>query len=314
MKILVMGGNGFIGSKIVEILSNKKHSVTVMDNNETYGVITKEGLKKLQQYRQRNWKSVMKLDGDVSNRDDVLKAFRGPPEVVIHLASYPRAKIVNNNPMLGVKNIVEGTVNLLWHCDKLKIKKFVFISSSMIYGHFSDGAKEDSDSKPTSLYGESKLVAERYTKHYHNHNGINYDIVRPSGVYGPGDMDDRVLSKFFAKAMANETIEVHDGNNKVDFTYVDDTANGIVKCALADAYNMSFNITAGNATSLGVAAKKIIALTGSKSKIVDTGLHKLYPRRGTLDITRAKKLLGYEPKTTFDEGLKKYYEWLQNKI
>ena len=314
MKILVVGGNGFIGSKIVEILSNKKHSVTVMDNNETYGVITKEGLKKLQQYRQRNWKSVMKLDGDVSNRDDVLKAFRGPPEVVIHLASYPRAKIVNNNPMLGVKNIVEGTVNLLWHCDKLKIKKFVFISSSMIYGHFSDGAKEDSDSKPTSLYGESKLVAERYTKHYHNHNGINYDIVRPSGVYGPGDMDDRVLSKFFAKAMANETIEVHDGNNKVDFTYVDDTANGIVKCALADAYNMSFNITAGNATSLGVAAKKIIALTGSKSKIVDTGLHKLYPRRGTLDITRAKKLLGYEPKTTFDEGLKKYYEWLQNKI
>ena len=75
-----------------------------------------------------------------------------------------------------------------------------------------------------------------------------------------------------------------------------------------------FNITAGNATSLRVAAEKIIALTGSKSKIVDTGLHKLYPRRGTLDITRAKKLLGYEPKTTFDEGLKKYYEWLQNKI
>ena len=314
MKILVMGGNGFIGSKIVEILSNKKHSVTVMDNNETYGVITKEGLKKLQQYRQRNWKSVMKLDGDVSNRDDVLKAFRGPPEVVIHLASYPRAKIVNNNPMLGVKNIVEGTVNLLWHCDKLKIKKFVFISSSMIYGHFSDGAKEDSDSKPTSLYGESKLVAERYTKHYHNHNGTNYDIVRPSGVYGPGDMDDRVLSKFFAKAMANETIEVHDGNNKVDFTYIDDTADGIIKCALSDAHNMSFNITAGNAISLRIAAEKIIALTGSKSKIVDTGMNKIYPRRGTLDISRAKNLIGYQPQVNFDEGLKRYYGWLQNKI
>ena len=314
MKILVMGGNGFIGSKIVEILSNTKHSVTVMDNNETYGVITKEGLKKLQQYRQRNWKSVMKLDGDVSNRDDVLKAFRGPPEVVIHLASYPRAKIVNNNPMLGVKNIVEGTVNLLWHCDKLKIKKFVFISSSMIYGHFSDGAKEDADSKPNNLYGESKLVAERYTKHYHNHYGLNYDIVRPSGVYGPGDMDDRVLSKFFAKAMANETIEVHDGNNKVDFTYVDDTADGIIKCALSDAHNMSFNITAGNAMSLRTAAEKIIELTRSKSKIIDTGMNKIYPRRGTLDITRAKNMLGYKPEVDFDEGLKRYYEWLQNKI
>ena len=156
MKILVVGGNGFIGSKVVEILSNTKHDITVMDNSVTYWVISKEKLRELYKYRQRNWKSVMTLDGDVSNRNDVLKAFRGPPDIVIHLASYPRAKIVNNNPMLGVKNIVEGTVNLLWHCDKLKIKKFVFISSSMIYGHFSDGAKEDADSKPTRLYGESK--------------------------------------------------------------------------------------------------------------------------------------------------------------
>ena len=274
MRILVVGGNGFIGSKVVEILSNTKHDITVMDNSETYGVISKEKLKELYKYRQRNWKSVMSLDGDVSNRNDVLKAFRSPSDVVIHLASYPRAKIVNNNPMLGVKNIVEGTVSLLWHCDKMNVKKFIFVSSSMIYGHFSDGAKEDADSKPNNLYGESKLVAERYTKHYHNHYGLNYDIVRPSGVYGPGDMDDRVLSKFFAKAMANETIEVHDGNNKVDFTYVEDTADGIIKCALSDVYNTSFNITAGNAISLRTAAEKIIALTGSKSKIVDTGLHK----------------------------------------
>ena len=314
MKILVVGGNGFIGSKIVEILSNTKHSVTVMDNSETYGVISKEKLSELYKYRQRNWKPVMRLDGDVSNRNDVLKALQGLPEVVIHLASYPRAKIVNNNPMLGVKNIVEGTVSLLWHCDKLKVKKFVFVSSSMIYGNFSDGAKEDADSKPNNLYGEAKLAAERFTKHYHTHYGLNYDIVRPSGVYGPGDMDDRVLSKFFAKAMANETIEVHDGNNKVDFTYIDDIADGIIKCALSKAHNMSFNITAGNATSLRIVAEKIIALTGSKSKIVDTGAHKLYPKRGTLDITRAKKLLGYKPKTSLDKGLERYYGWLQNKI
>ena len=193
----------------------------------------------------------------------------------------------------------------------MDIKKFVFISSSMIYGHYADGTAEDGDSKPNNLYGESKLVAERFTKHYHTHNGVEYNIVRPSGVYGPGDMDDRVLSKFFAKAMANQTIEVHDGSNKVDFTYVDDTANGIVKCALGIENNKSFNITAGNAISLRDAAERIIALTGSKSKIVDIGMNKMYPRRGTLDITRAKTLLGYNPETTFDEGLKKYYEWLR---
>jgi nucleoside-diphosphate-sugar epimerase len=314
MKILVTGGYGFIGSKIVEILSNAKHDVRVMDNSETYGVITNENLKKLYKYRQRNWKKVHLFNGDVSNRDDVLKTFYSRPDIVIHLASYPRAKIVNADPMLGTRNIIGGTVNLLWHCDKMGIKKFIFVSSSMIYGHYIDGTKEDGDSKPNNLYGESKLVAERFTKHYHTHYGVDYNIVRPSGVYGPGDMDDRVLSKFFAKAMANETIEVHDGSNKVDFTYVDDTANGIVKCALGIENNKSFNITAGNAISLREAAERIIALTGSKSKIVDIGMNKMYPRRGTLDITRAKTLLGYKPETTFDEGLKKYYEWLQNKV
>jgi len=311
MKILVVGGFGFIGSKIVELLSNAKHDVRVMDNSETYGVIAKEDLKKLYEYRQRNWKKVHMFYGDVSNRDAVLKAFHSRPDIVIHLASYPRAKIVNANPMLGVRNIVEGTVNLLWHCDKLKVKKFVFVSSSMIYGHYVDGTKEDEDSKPNNLYGESKLVAERYTKHYHTHYGVEYNIVRPSGVYGPGDMDDRVLSKFFARAIANKKIEVHDGTNKVDFTYVDDTANGIIKCALGIENNKSFNITAGNAISLREAAERIIALTGSKSKIADIGMNKMYPRRGTLDITRAKTLLGYNPETTFDEGLKKYYEWLR---
>jgi nucleoside-diphosphate-sugar epimerase len=111
--------------------------------------------------------------------------------------------------------------------------------------------------------------------------------------------------------MNNETIEVHDGDNRVDFTYLEDTADGIIKATLSDVKNMSFNITAGGATSLRTAAEKIIALTGSKSDIVDTGAHKLYPRRGTLDITRAKDLLGYEPKTSFNEGLEKYYEWLR---
>ena len=77
---------------------------------------------------------------------------------------------------------------------------------------------------------------------------------------------------------------------------------------------MSCHLTAGNAISLREAAERIIALTGSKSKIVDIGMNKMYPRRGTLDITRAKKMLGYKPEVDFNEGLKRYYEWLQNKV
>ena len=311
MRILVTGGKGFIGSSIVEKLQGMGHDVSVLDNSEDYGVISAVDLKNLYKWRQRNWKKIYIISGDVTDKLNVLSAFRPKPDIVIHLASYPRAKIVNVDPVFGTNNIIGGTVNLLWHCQHMSVKKFVFVSSSMIYGHFSDGTREDADTKPNNIYGEAKLSAERMVKHYHSQYGINYAIVRPSGVYGPGDMEDRVLSKFFRRAMNNETIEVHDGDNRVDFTYVEDTADGIIKAALSDVSNKSFNITAGNATSLRTAAEKIIALTGSKSNIVDTGANKLYPKRGTLDITRAKDLLGYQPKTLFDEGLKKYYEWLR---
>jgi nucleoside-diphosphate-sugar epimerase len=314
MRVLVTGAYGFIGSKIVEKLCAMGHDVTAMDNSETYGIISPEDLKKLYAYRQRNWGRVTHCKGDVSRSLDVLRAFRPRPEYVIHLASYPRAKLVNADPMIGVQNVIGGTVNILWHAEKMPVKKMVFISSSMIYGHFADGTKEDADTKPTNLYAEAKITAERFVKHYQNHFGVDYAIVRPSGVYGPGDMDDRVLSKFFTQAMKNETIEVHDGDNRVDFTYVEDTADGIIKATLSESKNMSFNITAGKAITLREAAEKVIELTGSDSKIVDIGAQKLYPKRGTLDISRAKEILGYTPTTAFEHGLEKYYEWLQNKI
>tara|TARA_R110002167_G_scaffold166628_1_gene363696 strand:- start:208 stop:591 length:384 start_codon:yes stop_codon:yes gene_type:complete len=127
-------------------------------------------------------------------------------------------------------------------------------------------------------------------------------------------MPDRVVSKFFAKAMANETITLHNGENKVDFTYRQDAARGIIQAALSSVANVSFNITAGHATSLRKLAETIIEITGSKSDVEDIGNHKLYPMRGTLDIGRAKDLLGYAPEFSLGKGLQSYYEWLQNKI
>ncbi len=184
----------------------------------------------------------------------------------------------------------------------------------MVYGDFVDGTKEDANTKPKNIYGEAKLTGERMVKLFAKRDGLNYNIIRPSGVYGPGDMPDRVVSKFFEKAMSNKTITLHNGENKVDFTYRQDAARGIVLSALSSVANVSFNITAGNATSLRTLAEKIIEITGSKSDVEDIGNHKLYPMRGTLDIGRAKDLLEYEPQFTLEQGLKSYYDWLQNKI
>ena len=313
MKILVTGGKGFIGSKIVEMLSSE-HSVTVMDNQETYGLMTAEQLQELYKWRERNWKTVSYINGDVLDRDDCLRAFRNRPDIVIHLATYPRAKIVENDPIEGVPKVINGTINLLWHCHKFGIQKFVYVSSSMVYGDFVDGTKEDGHTKPINIYGEAKLTGERITKLFAKRHGLNYNIVRPSGVYGPGDMPDRVVSKFFENAISNNTITLHDGNNKVDFTYRQDAATGIIQSALSMVANTSFNITAGNSTSLRNLAEKIIEITGSESDIQDIGKQDLYPKRGTLDISRAKDLLGYEPKFTLEQGLKSYYDWLQHKI
>jgi nucleoside-diphosphate-sugar epimerase len=313
LKILVTGGEGFIGSWIVEKLSQMGHRVTTLDNSDTYDVIEREELDRLCQWRQRNWKRVTKISGNVLMPLD--RVWLRKQDIVIHLASYPRAKIVNDHPEMGVENIVVGTTGMLQDCVEYGVKRFVYVSSSMIYGNFADGTKEDFKANPINIYGEAKLSGERLTQQFNRAAGLEYVIARPSGVYGAGDIPDRVLSKFFAAAMNNRDINVHDANNRVDFTYVEDTADGIIRCALEKkAANKIFNITAGSATSLGEAAEKIIQLTGSKSQIKDTGQNNLYPERGTLDISQAKNLLNYQPQHNFDQGIKKYYEWLQNKI
>tara|TARA_B100001057_G_scaffold277954_1_gene278211 strand:+ start:213 stop:1169 length:957 start_codon:yes stop_codon:yes gene_type:complete len=315
MKILVTGGKGFIGSKIVEMLSNDGHHLIVVDNHDTYDIMTTEELHKLYDWRTRNWKAknVTLINGDVLDRLVCLKAFSHNPDIVIHLATYPRAKIVDRDPILGIPKVINTTTNLLWHAEKFGVRKFVYVSSSMVYGDFVDGMKEDGKTKPKNIYGEAKLTGERLVKLFAKRDNLNYNIIRPSGVYGPGDMPDRVVSKFFDKAMNNQPITLHNGENRVDFTYRRDAARGIVLAALSPVANVSFNITAGKATSLRTLAEKIIALTGSESEIEDIGDHMLYPMRGTLDIGRARDLLNYEPEFTLDEGLASYYDWLKNR-
>jgi nucleoside-diphosphate-sugar epimerase len=312
VRILVTGGEGFIGSHIVERLCELKHHVMTLDNHDTYGLLTSEELSKLNQWRQRNWApAVIKHRGTVTDADTVLRIFQWRPEVVIHLASYPRAKLVNKDPLLGVSNIINGTINLLQHCKNFGVKRFVFVSSSMIYGHFEDRVKESADTKPINIYGEAKLAAERFCKHFQQFSGVEYVIARPSGVYGPGDIPDRVVTKFYDQAVNDEDITVHKGINAVDFTYVTDAAEGIIKCAThPGAANLSFNISSGTGTELKHLAEHIVSMTDSKSSITEEGRDPLYPTRGALDISRARDLLGYAPQVSLLKGLNNYHEWI----
>jgi nucleoside-diphosphate-sugar epimerase len=296
----------------VERLCELCHNVMTLDNHDTYGLLTTDELARIHQWRQRRWsEKVARRKGCVTDKDTLLKVFQFSPEIVIHLASYPRAKLVNNDPLLGVNNIVDGTINLLKHCKNFGTKRFVFVSSSMIYGHFEDGVKESADTKPINIYGEAKLAAERFCKQFQTSFGVEYVIARPSGVYGPGDIPDRVVTKFFDQAINDQTITVHKGINKVDFTYVTDAAEGIIKCALhPGAANLSFNISSGEGHSLESVAKHIKNIAYSKSEILVDGRNSLYPSRGGLDISRARDILGYDPRVSLLKGLNNYYDWV----
>ena len=135
MKLLITGGLGFIGSKIIEKLTNDGHDVICVDNKDTYDIISKDNLDKLINWRTRNWvnKKVTLIDGDLLNQMVCLKAFNHKPDTVIHLATYPRAKIVDQDPIKGVPKVIDTTTNLLWHASKFHTKKFVYVSSSMVY-------------------------------------------------------------------------------------------------------------------------------------------------------------------------------------
>ena len=180
----------------------------------------------------------------------------------------------------------------------------------MIYGDFEFECNPETATKnPIEPYGIMKLCAENLVCNYNRLYGLEYSIVRPSAVYGPYDIVDRVLSKFIVKAKTNEPMFINGDGLNLDFSYVDDVADGMILCATHEnATNETFNITRGVSRSLLDAGNLIIKYTNSDSILDVKPNDGLYPKRGTLDISKAKELLGYNPKVDIEEGLKKYIE------
>jgi UDP-glucose 4-epimerase len=234
------------------------------------------------------------------------------PEIIIHLASFPRQKVVNVNPRAGSRTMSEGLLNLLELAKKHKVKRFVYISSSMVYGDFTNDVCEDAICKPQGQYGIMKLAGEWLVKDYTRSCGIEHTIIRPSAVYGPLDVEDRVISKFILSALRGQTLKVNGANETLDFTYVDDAANGIVAAALSEnAINKTYNITKSHSRTLKYAAELAVEIAG-KGSIEVRDKDKDFPSRGSLNIDAAKRDFGFDPKTDVEEGFKIYYNWIIN--
>jgi nucleoside-diphosphate-sugar epimerase len=311
MRFLVTGGAGFIGHNVVKFLEGLGHECFIVDTCTDYGFIPQDETNYLIGNRLKKIRSNIHYV-DIRNREMLDNMFRNfLPHAVIHLASFPRQKVVSASPAWGSEVMITGLINLLESANKNRIKRFTYISSSMVYGDFENQVKEDFDCKPQGQYGIMKLAGEWLVKDYARKGAFDYTIIRPSAVYGEWDVEDRVVSKFMLAAMRGNVLKVNGANETLDFTHVDDTALGIVQATLnSNGKNKTYNITKSHSHSLLDAAKLAVAIAG-KGSIECRDRDTDFPSRGALSIDAARRDFGFNPKIEVEEGFQRYYNWFK---
>ena len=259
--VLLIGGEGFIGTHLKAKLTQQGHSVDVIDK-----------------------KNGRDINDEYSFITDVKYSH------VVFLAAEANLRAVRRNPVDAIKTMTSGLMNSLRFYNE---SHFTYISSSMVYGNWSSssGVSESDSRAPLDLYGQLKLAGESIVKELHN----NYTIIRPTAVYGQDDDPSRVLPKFINLAKNDKELIVKGYNNSLDFTHVNDVVQGIILGF--DAPVMSsrvYNISYGRSQPLENVAKYICDKVGSGSVKIELNDFE-YPRRGTMDISKAKQELGYQP-------------------
>jgi nucleoside-diphosphate-sugar epimerase len=314
MNILVTGGLGLIGHNVVARLE-KDHEVAILDNRTTYGIIPQAEVDYLMSERLKKIQTRKIYSASIESAETVdYVVEQNAVDVIVHMASFPRQKVVNADPAAGADVMMRGLINLLESAKKHKVERFVYISSSMVYGDFEDQVLEDAECRPQGQYGIMKLAGEWLVRDYARRCGFEYVIIRPSAVYGPLDVEDRVVAKFMLAAMRGETLKVNGAGETLDFTYVDDAADGIAAAATRImARDNTYNITKSHSVSLLEAAEMIVKIVGSGTiEVRDKDAD--FPSRGALNIDRARTILGFDPKVDVEQGFHEYYKWLNDSV
>jgi len=314
MKLLVTGGAGFIGFYLAKKLSEKEEVVSVDNLSDYYDIKLKEA--RLEQIKDRI--EFHKIDiSDFSSLKKIFEKYEF--DLICHIAAQAGVRYSLINPWAYEKSNILGTLNIFELAKKFNIKKVIYASSSSVYGSnkkvpFSE---EDRVDKPISLYAATKIANELMAHTYHHLYKIDMVGLRYFTVYGPFGRPDMAMFKFTKNIFEDKPIEVYNfGNMKRDFTYIDDIIDGTIK-----AINFCLNnediceiINLGN--SKPVELNYFIALLEKEiGKEVKKNFLPLQPGdvlETYADITKAKKILGWEPKTEIEEGVKKFVEWYRD--
>lgn len=237
------------------------------------------------------------------------------PQTVVHLAAVAHAGKSNKDPMNTFGHSLRTLENSLDYARD-KAEHFIFFSSSMVYGNFKvPEVPEDHQLDPIGIYGALKLAGEKIVIAYKQVFGLDYTIIRPSALYGPGCVSRRVSQIFIESALVGDKLQVDgDGDERLDFSYIDDVVDGAVRTiAHPAARNEAFNITTGASRTLA----ELITIVQEHFPEVDVEFVErdaLRPYRGTLSIDKARSLIGYDPATTLEDGLDKYVAWYRDLV
>jgi len=306
-RVLITGGAGFLGSHLCDRFIKEGYSVIAMDNLITGDL--------------RNIEHLFKLPDFEFYHHDVSKFVHVPGELnyILHFASPASPIDYLKIPIQTLKVGSLGTHNLLG-LAKAKKARIIIASTSEVYGDPTVHPQTEeyygnvNTVGPRGVYDEAKRFQEAITMAYHTFHGLETRIVRIFNTYGPRMRlnDGRVLPAFIGQALRGEDLTIFgDGSQTRSFCYVDDLVEGIYRLLLSD-YAQPVNIGNPNEITIKDFAEEIIKLTGTKQKVVYHDLPKDDPKQRQPDISKAKAILGWEPKISRSEGLKITYEYFKS--
>jgi UDP-glucose 4-epimerase len=308
-KILITGGAGFIGSHLVDALSKDNH-IMVIDN------FSSGKRENLSQHLQNQ--KVEIIEGDIRDKTLLVNVTKNI-DILYHLA-VQCLRVSIRNPEINHEVNATGTLNLCMASQKNNIKRFIYISSSEVYGTAKDvPMSEDHPLEPTTVYGASKLAGELYTLAYYRTYGLQSMIIRPFNTYGPRahfeGLYGEVIPKFILRVLSDmPPLIFGDGTQTRDFTYISDTVKGIIMASECDAIiGQTVNIARGQEISINELAAIIMRTLGKES---------LKPRyeqkrpgdvmRHYADVSKAERQFGFKPEIDIEKGIRLYANWFKS--
>ena len=328
-KILIIGGAGFIGHNLAIKLKKLKYNVSIVDSLQINNIIwLKKNKNQLpfpklslailkERFELLKKSKIPLLKVDVRDYKKLSKVFKKVnPSIVIHLAAVSHANKSNKDPFSTFDHSFRTLENSLDNAKnkQFNVKRFIFLSSSMIYGNFKNKTVKESDEcNPIGIYAALKLSGEHIIKAYNQVFNLPYTIIRPSALYGERCISRRVGQIFIENIINGKEITIQgDGKEKLDFTYIEDLVDGII-CSIKSkkAENQTFNLTYGK----GQEINKLIFFLKKNFKNVKVKYikrDKLMPKRGTLSTLKSKNLINYRPKWPLHKGYQKYIDWYKN--